>query len=141
MGEPNKGPLSNLTPEQQDRLKRLQSSIQFDKLTVSFSIEDRDPYGKKKSAFYSVTASRGTGAEIQNTRPIGFAVEDVKIVRALLSKHVVVGTYEDAMHRGVIQRSVAIEEMRAILSSYDEGLARMLREGAPAASVDNSDPR
>jgi hypothetical protein len=130
MSEPKKGPFSSLTPEQTERLKKLQGDIQFDKLTCSFSIEDRDPQGRKKSAFYSVTASRGTGAEIatmgEDKSPAGFAAEDVKIVRSLLSKHVVAATYEDAMRRGIIGKSAAIEEMRAILASYDEGIARML---------------
>ena len=62
----------------------------------------------------------------EDKQPTGFATEDVKIVRSLLSKHVVVATYEDAMHRGVLQKSVAIEELRAILSSYDRGIERML---------------
>ena len=56
--------MESLTAPQKERLQRLSAEIQFDKLTVSFSIEDRDPNNRKKSAFYSVTASRGTGAEI-----------------------------------------------------------------------------
>jgi hypothetical protein len=138
MSEPKKGPLSNLSPEHQDRLKKLQSEIQFDKLTLSFSIEDRDPSGRKKSAFYSVTASRGTGAEIptmgEGGRSIGFAAEDVKLVRSLLSKHVVAATYEDAMRRGIVSKGTALEEMRAILASYDDGIARMLQNEAPISS-------
>lgn len=138
MTEPKKGPLSNLSPEQQERLKKLQSEIQFDKLTLSFSIEDRDPSGRKKSAFYSVTASRGTGAEIatmgEGGRSIGFAAEDVKLVRALLAKHVVAATYEDVMRRGIVSKATALEEMRAILASYDDGIARMLQNEAPISS-------
>lgn len=93
---------------------------------MSFSIEDRDPSGRKKSAFYSVTASRGTGAEIptmgEDKEPAGFAAKDVRIVRALLSKHVVSATYEDAARRGIISRGTAQEESRAILRGYDEAI-------------------
>ena len=62
----------------------------------------------------------------EDKSPAGFAAEDVKIVRSLLSKHVVAATYEDAMRRGIIGKAAAVEEMRAILNSYDDGIARML---------------
>lgn len=132
MSEPKKGPLDSLTAEQNARLTTLKASIQFDKITCSFSLEDRDPSGRKKSAFYSVTASRGTGAEIptmgEDKQSIGFLPKDVAIVRNLLSKHVVAATYEDAIRRGIVSKGTAIDEMQTILASYDEELARRLQD-------------
>lgn len=119
-----------LSPDQKERLKRIQSEISFDKLTVSFSIEDRDVQGRKKSAFYSVTASRGTGAEIptmgEEKASTGFSQEDVGVARAVLCKHVVRCTYDDAIRRRVIGSSDAQEELRAIMGSYDKLIVNLL---------------
>ena len=105
--------------------------MSFDKLTVSFSIDDRGLNGRKKSAFYSVTASRGTGAEVdqlhEEGRAAGFAPEDVKIVRNLLCKHVVAAVFDDAVKRGLIDPKEAALEARTILASYDESIAKMLQ--------------
>ncbi len=124
------GPLDTLTPEQRTRLKGLSDSISFDKLTVSFSIEDRDSSGRKKSAFYSVTASRGAGAEMSQMNEAssssGFVGSDVKVARLLLRKHVVASTYEDAMRSGIISKAAANEELRAIMRGYDEALVKAL---------------
>ena len=125
-----KGPFDDLPQEDQKRLKRISSEISFDKLTVSFSIEDRDGHGRKKSAFYSVTASRGTGAEIttmgEDRTPAGFNAEDVGIARALLCKHVVKATYDDAIRRRIVSTSDAQEECRSIIGSYDKLLVHLL---------------
>jgi len=125
----NPGPLDSLPPEQRARLDTLQSSISFEKLTVSFSIEERSA-GGKRSAFYSVTAGRGHGAEVdqlQESAPsAGFAPEDVRIVRCLLSKHVVGATYDDAAKRGILSKKQATEEAKAILHAYDESIVRLL---------------
>jgi hypothetical protein len=130
-----KSPLESLTPSQQARLRKLQAEIQFDKLTVSFSIDERDPNGRKKSAFYSVTASRGTGAEIpqmhEEREAAGFAPEDVKIVRTLLCKHVVRAVYEDAARRGMMSAKEASTEARSVLMSYDDGLVKLLQSQEP----------
>jgi len=130
-----KSPLESLTPSQQARLRKLQAEIQFDKLTVSFSIDERDPNGRKKSAFYSVTASRGTGAEIpqmhESREAAGFAPEDVKIVRTLLCKHVVRAVYEDAARRGMMSAKEASTEARSVLMSYDDGLVKLLQSQEP----------
>ena len=109
----------------------MSAEIQFDKLTVSYSIEDRGPSGRKKSAFYSVTASRGTGAEIaqahEDSHPPGFAPEDVKIVRSLLCKHVVHAVYDDAAKRGMMDPKDAAGEARIILAAYDETIVKQLQ--------------
>lgn len=126
-----KTPLENLTPEQRQRLRNIASSVSFDKITVSFSIEDRDANNRKKSAFYSVTASRGHGAEINQMGSdpgvaVGFTEDDAKVVHLLLSKHAVAATYVDAVRRGIVAASTAREEMQAILRGYDERLAALL---------------
>ncbi len=119
-----------LSSEQQERLKRIQSQISFDKLTVSFSIEDRDAQNRKKSCFYSVTASRGTGAELatmgEDKTPAGFSQEDVQIVRAMLSKHVVKATYDDAIRRRIIVQGQGQEECQAICGAYDKLIYNLL---------------
>jgi hypothetical protein len=126
-------PLESLTDAQRSRLKRLAAEIQFDKITVSFSIEDRDSNNRKKSAFYSVTASRGHGAEVpqmhESVGSAGFAAEDVKIVRGLLCKHVVAAVYDDAAKRGLMSQRDAATEARSILTAYDEGLVKHLSTG------------
>lgn len=107
---------------------------------MSFSIEDRDRNGRKKSAFYSVTASRGAGAEITemhgNAPAVGFDQADVRIVRAMLCKHVVGATYDDAARRGLISRKEAGEEAKAILASYDEVIYKAV-SGSSNGSADS----
>jgi len=125
-----KTPFDDIPQDQRDRLKRIQSEISFDKLTVSFSIEDRDASGRKKSAFYSVTASRGTGAEIttmgEDRTPAGFNAEDVGLARAMLCKHVVKATFDDAIRRRIVSASDAQDECRNILGSYDKLIVNLL---------------
>jgi hypothetical protein len=125
------GPLSNLTPKQQERLKSVGGSLQIDKITISHSIEERNRDGRKSSAFYSVTASRGTGAEINQLgndhhQPVGYSPDDTKLARLLLSKHVVASVYDDAVKRGMMASSTAQEELRAVLTRYDNGIAKLL---------------
>lgn len=64
----------------------------------------------------------------EEKQSLGFAPRDVKLIRSLLAKHVVAATYEDVMRRGITPKAVALEEMRAILGSYDDGIARMLQD-------------
>ncbi len=106
---------------------------------MSFSIEDRDAAGRKKSAFYSVTASRGTGAEIPQAHeaavPAGFAPEDVKLVRALLCKHVVAAVYDDAAKRGLMNSKDAATEARQVLSTYDDSIVKVLQSQDKGAAT------
>jgi hypothetical protein len=127
-----------LTPKQQARLRQVGGALSIDKITVSHSIEERGRDGRKTSAFYSVTASRGTGAEItqlanEQHEPVGFTPDDAKVARLLLSKHVVAAVYDDAVKRGMMSSSAAQEELRAVLTRYDGSLARLLAtiEGDP----------
>jgi len=109
---------------------------------VSFSIEERDPNFRKKSAFYSVTASRGTGAEVpqmhEGSQPAGFAAEDVKIVRSLLCKHVVAAVYDDCAKRGLIAPKEAAAEARSVLASYDEAIVKQLQKLSVAESSEDA---
>lgn len=133
MSNPTKphNPTADLTPTQQDRLRKVATSIQIDKITVSHSIEERNRDGRKTSAFYSVTASRGAGAEVSqlgndHNDAAGFSVDDTKIARLLLSKHVVAAVYDDAVKRGLMATSVAQDELRQILTRYDGSIAKLL---------------
>ena len=78
-----------------------------------------------------MTASRGTGAEVNQLgndhhQPVGYSPEDTKLARLLLSKHVVASVYDDAVKRGLMSPSTAQEELRAILTRYDNGIAKVL---------------
>lgn len=111
----------------------MEVQIQFDKITVSFSIEDRDGNGRKKSAFCSVTASRGHGAEVQalneDTPSVGWSVREAQVVGCLLSKHVVRATYRDAVNRGLLSGRSAAEEIQTVLDKYDASLASLMANG------------
>ncbi len=117
----------SLPPHILARLKRVQNSIHFDKLTTSFSIEERDANGRKKAVFYSASVSRNTNAENGETTE-GFSAEDVNIARVLLCKHVVNATYSDASRRGVMPTVRAVEECKQILAAYDQHLDTLLKE-------------
>lgn len=130
MSDPTATPYDQLTPEQKERLKKLAAEVRLDKITVSFSIDDRDAKGRRKSAFYSVTGSRGHGAEVpqmhENAPSATFTVEEAKIVRCMLAKHVVGAVYDDASKRGIISRDEAREEAGRILGSYDAQIAKIV---------------
>ena len=124
-------PLSSLTVAQQERLKSVSGGLQIDKITISHSIEERSLDGRKMSAFYSVTASRGTGAEISQfgndpRGAVGFSPEETKLARLVLSKHVVAAVYDDAVKRGILGSAGAQEELRVVLTRYDNAIVRAL---------------
>jgi hypothetical protein len=126
-------PLDNLPPELKARLRGLSDTMQIDKITVSFSIEERGLNGRKESAFYSVTASRGTGAEVNQLSemkehsPAGYTPAEAKVARLLLGKHVVASVYDDAVRRGMMKASTAKEEVLRILGQYDYGIAKLMQ--------------
>ena len=128
--------LENLTVEQRERLQTLASSLSYDKLTVSFSIEDRDANGRKKSCFYCVTASRGQDPAAQpedrTSVGVGYTESDARLAHCLLSKHVISATYSDAVRRGLMPLNAAKDEMHAILKAYDDRLATLLQKETPA---------
>lgn len=125
----NKSPLDSLPAELKARLDALQSEVRLDKITTSFSIEERTQDGKR-STFYSVTASRGHGAEVTQfhgqDQPAAFTPEEAKLVRLLVSKHVVGATYDDAIRREILNTRQASIEMKRILGAYDDAIVRVL---------------
>jgi hypothetical protein len=115
------------TEEKKRHLRKLLSSVQVDKITVSFSIEDRDRSGRKKGAFVSVTASRGAGAEVpqmQESGPsVGYTPEEARFVRLFLSREVVRATYDDAFRREVlIYDEASRSERDRVIKNYDKVL-------------------
>ena len=134
--------LDVLTSAQRERLQTLASSLSYDKLTVSFSIEDRDANGRKKSCFYCVTASRGHDVDpmaqpdgVINTS-VGYTESDARLAHCLLSKHVIAATYSDAVRRGLMPLKAAKEEMQAILKAYDDRIAALLEKDLPSNETD-----
>jgi hypothetical protein len=124
-------PIDTLTTEQKICLDNLVSEIRLDKITVSFSIEDR-AFGGKKSAFVSQTASRGHGAEMgqmnEDTPSANWSVEEAALVHCVLSKQVVAATYRDAVHRRIISAETAREELLPIIRRYDENIVRLMNK-------------
>jgi hypothetical protein len=92
---------------------------------VSFAIEERNPNWGKRSAFYSVTASRDpAGAE--GGTALGWGANDLKVVRCLLCKHVVTATYDDAVKRKIMTVAQAREEVVGIVAAYDTQIVKHL---------------
>jgi len=120
-----------LSEAQKTRFRESLSSIQVDKVTVSFSIEERDLSGRKKSVFVSLTASRGAGAEVpqmhEDSRPTGYTMEEARIVRLALSREVVKAAYDDAFRRRVLSRDEeTLFEMKTVLKSYTDILDQVV---------------
>jgi hypothetical protein len=111
-----------LTPEQQQRLDRLEAEIGHDKMTIGFSVEARDPQGVKKWALFSTTVSR------QGDGP-GWTTQEAQLVSCIMSKQVVTTTYRDAFRRGIMGREAAAKEAQAIVDSYDANIANLLKNG------------
>ena len=116
-------PLDNLSDGQKVRLASLKSEIRLDKITVSFSIEDRDQTGRKRACFVSETASRGHGSD---TESVGWTVDEANLVHDILAKHVVALTYRDAVYRNVLDAGTTRDEVLGVMHKYDESIARAL---------------
>jgi len=125
-----KDPFEHLTDKQRQRLANLTAEILFDKITVSFSLETRE--GSKKSSFYSATVSRGVDPLTQSEpHPEGsWRPDEVKVVRSILSKHVVAACYDDAVRRRQMTPNQAREEVHPILAAYDNNIAKNLANGS-----------
>lgn len=125
MSESEKKSLSDrLTPEQRARLANLSAEISYDRITVSFSIDERDANGRKRSAFYSLGVSRK--APDDSDSPVGFTADEQRLVRCIVSKQVVSVVYDDAVKRGMLNGSAAKDELRPILEAYDSHIAKLL---------------
>jgi hypothetical protein len=122
MPDEKKSPLEQLTPEQQARLQNLSADISYDKLTVSFSLDERDLTGRKRSSFFSLGVSRKGSPD----GPLGFTQDEIRVVRCLVSKQVVATVYDDAVKRGMLPRALANGELRPILDAYDSHIAKLM---------------
>lgn len=120
--------LESLTEEQKDRLRKLESELRFDKLTVSFSIEDRDGAGRRKQTFFSASVSRNDGKQTLS----GWTQQEVQLVSCMLSRQVVLTTYRDALRRKVLPREVVQTELPGILAAYDHNLMSLAAGKADA---------
>jgi hypothetical protein len=117
-----KTPFDDLTEEQRARLRKLVSEVVFDKITVSFSIEERDITGRKRSAFYSVNTIRAA----EDGSP-GWTLDEVRLAKAVVSRHVVASTYEDAFRRRVLSFSEENRTERdAVVGGYDKLIAGLV---------------
>lgn len=125
MADEKRNLLDRLTLEQRDRLHALSSSISHDKLTISFSLDERDGFGRKRSSFYSLTVSRDSQGEPSESKR-GFSGEEARLVRCLVAKQVVSTVYDDAVKRNMMTRSQASEELGPILKAYDVHIATLL---------------
>ena len=121
MSEKPSSALDDLTTEQLALLKQIEGNLLLEKITVSFSLEGRDAQGQKRTAFYSVNA-------FPQGRP-GYTLEEARVARCLVAKHVVAVVYDDAVKRGLLPAAVAVPEAKAILAQYDNSLVRVLRNG------------
>lgn len=113
---------SKLSPKQQARLQALTAEIVHDRITVSFSIDERDS-GRKQSAFYSTTVRR---REHDGNEQPGFSTDEARLIRLVLSKQVVSTVYDDAVARRMMAPGQAQEELSLILENYDRRLAHLL---------------
>lgn len=93
----------------------------FEKLTSSFTIDDRDETGRRKGVFYSASVTR--------SGPEGWAAVDAMIAACMLSKHVVAMTYRDAVHRGVVTKQTLGQELPGIIAAYDRSIAKLTSGG------------
>ena len=116
---------AQLTPQQKDRLRSLVVETRLEKMAVSFSIDSWDN-GRRKSAFYSVTAFK-EGL----VGPAPYTLEEAPLARCVLSRHVVLSVYDDAIKRGIIPAAEGREEARAILKAYETEIVRTLGDKIP----------
>lgn len=117
MASPNEEPevTDELTPEVKKRLESFASTILVDKITVSFSIEDRNADGQKKSVFLSVNAV--CDPDVKG----GYSLQETALARVILSRHVVSMVYEDAFFRRVLPNTEELRKERdTILSNYSK---------------------
>ena len=123
-------PLDSLSPEAKERLKKIESRITVDKITVSFIVEERRDSGGKRSAFYAATCSLIEKDEGEPKQTI--SLDDANLYRGLVSRHVILSTMDNAIRQGVINQKQGIAEARAIAGRYVKMIARLLenKEGS-----------
>lgn len=116
--------LQGLTNKQKARLRNLEQEIGIDQITTSFFIEGRDSSGRKKSTFYSARSIR---RQVDDQTNHGFwDLDEIKPISCILSKHVVMTTFRDAVKKGIMTGHEASREAEAICNSYDKNLANLV---------------
>lgn len=103
-------------------MSRLETEIGFDKITSSFSIEDRTGDGQKRSVFFSATVSK------QDGRAPGWTPDEAQLVSCIVSRHVVRATFRDALARRMLGPDETRSELTAILANYDRALTSLTKK-------------
>ena len=129
MNDEKKALLERLTPKHAARLKTLTTEIRHDRITVSFSIDVRDPSGRKMSAFYSDTVSR-RGDDHENPQ-LGFTSEEIRLVRLIVARQVVSVVYDEAVLKRMFTSDLAAQELKPIQEAYDARILKVLEETTP----------
>lgn len=119
--------VDRLAPEQLERLRTLTSEILHERITVSFSIDERDPNGRKQSAFFSTTVRRKSDDVDSES---GWTNAEARLIRLTVSKQVVGIVYEEAVLKRMLTPSQATDELRPILEAYDRRIAKALGESS-----------
>ncbi len=115
-------PKDGLAKEVQARLAKLETSLVYDKITVSFSLEERLATGRRMSCFVSMTANKGSQDPLD--LQAGFSPSEIDVVRCILSKKVVAATYADAILRGLISLDRGLAEETLIQAKYNALIAK-----------------
>ena len=121
--------LESLTEEQRERLRKLEAELRFDKITVSFMIEDRDGAGRRKQTFYSATVTRWGEHADDRAQGAGWTQQEARVASCLLSRQVIETAYGDALRRKILPREVIATELPGILAAYDEKLVKLMSNG------------
>ncbi len=124
-------PAEPLDPKLKERLETFASSILVDKITVSFSVEDRNAEGQKKSVFMSLNAMCDP-----NLGP-GYSVQEMDLARVILGRRLVHMVYEDAFLRRVLPHNEAYRTERdTILELYSKKAQILMK----ALKVEGKEP-
>ena len=134
------GSSKTLTEAQKTRLNQLEQEILHDRITTSFTIDDRNEVGRRMATFFSTTVTkRQIETDFGPSTPSpGWTSQEVAVVGCVVARQVVLTTYKDAVRRRVITKAAAKEELPGILASYDRELALLL--GSEDAEEEPSAP-
>lgn len=105
-----------------DLIERLRGEMVVDKVSVTYSLEGRDPEGVKKFSLTSMAVSKGGGG--------GWSEREAAIVKALLTKQVVSETYRDALIRGAVSRSLAQADIARLNETTDKRIQKLMNSDA-----------
>lgn len=109
-------------PDPGELLERLREEMVVDKVSVTYSVEGRDPEGLKKFSLTSMSVSKDGGG--------GWTEQEAAIVKALLTKQVVSETYRDAFIRGAISKSTLQSEVKRLNETTDKRVQKLVGNDA-----------